>query len=135
LGKILIQPNGRKIVEQSTGGSSQKYRSGILKETYALDERGVVVLVDSYTDEHYDLVLSANEDGTPKIERIYGNKLILYFCEDPPVDCSTIFLPVMYMCINCMYQQVMYMCINCLYHACHVYVYTLPVPSKSFICV
>jgi hypothetical protein len=76
LGKILIQPNGRKIVEQSTGGSSQKYRSGILKETYALDERGVVVLVDSYTDEHYDLVLSANEDGTPKIERIYGNKLI-----------------------------------------------------------
>jgi hypothetical protein len=48
LGKILIQPNGRKIVEQSTGGSSQKYRSGILKETYALDERGVVVLVDSF---------------------------------------------------------------------------------------
>jgi hypothetical protein len=63
-------------VKQPTGEPSRKYRSSILKETYAFDEKGVVVLVDSYTDEHYDLVLSANEDGTPKIERIYGNKLI-----------------------------------------------------------
>jgi hypothetical protein len=46
------------------------YRSSIFKETYAFDEKGDIVLVDSYTDEHYDLVLSANEDGTPKIERI-----------------------------------------------------------------
>jgi 23S rRNA pseudoU1915 N3-methylase RlmH len=76
LGDVIVQPNGRKTVQQSTEGSSIKYRSSILKETYALDEKGDIVLVDSYTDEHYDLVLSANEDGTPKIERIYGNKLI-----------------------------------------------------------
>ncbi|CAB9543519.1 hypothetical protein BROOK1789C_1001, partial [Bathymodiolus brooksi thiotrophic gill symbiont] len=76
LGVVTTWPNGRKTVKQTTGSFSQKYHSNILKETYALDEKGDIVLVDSYTDEHYDLVLSANEDGTPKIERIYGNKLI-----------------------------------------------------------
>jgi hypothetical protein len=30
--------------------------------------------VDSYTDEHYDVSLSIDKDGKPKIERIYGNK-------------------------------------------------------------
>jgi hypothetical protein len=30
--------------------------------------------VDSYTDEHYDITLSIDKDGKPKIERIYGNK-------------------------------------------------------------
>jgi hypothetical protein len=30
--------------------------------------------VDSYTDEHYDVTLSIDTDGKPKIERIYGNK-------------------------------------------------------------
>jgi hypothetical protein len=30
--------------------------------------------VDSYTDEHYDVSLSIDKDGSPKIERIYGNQ-------------------------------------------------------------
>jgi hypothetical protein len=30
--------------------------------------------VDSYTDEHYDITLSIDKDGKPKIERIYGNQ-------------------------------------------------------------
>jgi hypothetical protein len=33
-----------------------------------------VVTVDSYTDEHYDVSLSIDKDGKPKIERIYGNQ-------------------------------------------------------------
>jgi hypothetical protein len=65
LGITSTWSNGRKTVKQPTGEPSRKYRSSILKETYALDEKGDIVLVDSYTDEHYDLVLSANEDGTP----------------------------------------------------------------------
>jgi hypothetical protein len=48
LGDVIVQPNGRKTVQQSTEGSSIKYRSSILKETYALDEKGDIVLVDSY---------------------------------------------------------------------------------------
>jgi hypothetical protein len=32
-----------------------------------------IILVDSYTDEHYDVTLSIDKDGSPKIERIYGN--------------------------------------------------------------
>jgi hypothetical protein len=30
--------------------------------------------VDSYTDEHYNVSLSIDKDGSPKIERIYGNQ-------------------------------------------------------------
>jgi hypothetical protein len=29
--------------------------------------------VDSYTDEHYNVSLFIDKDGSPKIERIYGN--------------------------------------------------------------
>jgi hypothetical protein len=32
-------------------------------------------------------------------------------------------------------KQVRNMCINCLYQAGHVYVYTLPVPNRPYICV
>jgi hypothetical protein len=30
--------------------------------------------ISCYTDEHYDVSLSIDKDGKPKIERIYGNK-------------------------------------------------------------
>jgi hypothetical protein len=33
-----------------------------------------IIPVDSYTDEHYDVSLSIDKDGSPKIERIYGNQ-------------------------------------------------------------
>jgi hypothetical protein len=42
--------------------------------TYAFNEKGEIILVDSYTDEHYDVSLSIDKDGSPKIERIYGNQ-------------------------------------------------------------
>jgi hypothetical protein len=37
-------------------------------------KKGEIILVDSYTDEHYDVSLSIDKDGSPKIERIYGNQ-------------------------------------------------------------
>ncbi|VVM19860.1 hypothetical protein BSPWISOXPB_8672 [uncultured Gammaproteobacteria bacterium] len=58
----------------SEEGSSGKYRSSALKKTFAFNEKGEIVPVDSYTDEHYDVTLSVGDDGKPKIERIYGNK-------------------------------------------------------------
>ncbi|WP_143108971.1 hypothetical protein, partial [Bathymodiolus thermophilus thioautotrophic gill symbiont] len=61
--------NGRRLVIQPESDSPGKYRSSELKETYAFNEKGDIVLVDSYTDEHYDVVLSVDKDGAPKIER------------------------------------------------------------------
>jgi hypothetical protein len=58
------------------GSSFFGYSLPKLQETKLTFFRGVVVRVDSYTDEHYDLFLSANEDGRPNIERMYGHKLI-----------------------------------------------------------
>jgi hypothetical protein len=34
----------------------------------------LIIPVDSYTDEHYNVTLSIDKDGRPKIERIYGNQ-------------------------------------------------------------
>jgi hypothetical protein len=42
----------------SEEGISGKYRSSALKKTYAFNEKGEIILVDSYTDEHYDVSLS-----------------------------------------------------------------------------
>jgi hypothetical protein len=39
----------------SEEGSSGKYRSSALKKTFAFNEKGEIVPVDSYTDEHYDV--------------------------------------------------------------------------------
>jgi hypothetical protein len=44
----------------------------LFKKTYAFNEKGEIIPVDSYTDEHYDVSLSIDKDGKPKIERIYG---------------------------------------------------------------
>jgi hypothetical protein len=52
--------------------------SDIFKKTYAFNEKGEIIPVDSYTDEHYDVSLSIDKDGKPKIERIYGNKRLIY---------------------------------------------------------
>jgi hypothetical protein len=49
-------------------------KADIFKKTYAFNEKGEIIPVDSYTDEHYDVSLSIDKDGKPKIERIYGNK-------------------------------------------------------------
>jgi hypothetical protein len=71
---VVMLPDGRKIMSDSVEGVSGKYRSSALKKTYAFNEKGEVITVDSYTDEHYDVTLSIDTDGKPKIERIYGNK-------------------------------------------------------------
>ncbi|CAB5500118.1 hypothetical protein THERMOT_1176, partial [Bathymodiolus thermophilus thioautotrophic gill symbiont] len=68
--------NGRRLVIQPESDSLGEYRSSELKKTYAFNEKGDIVLVDSYTDEHYDVVLSVDKDGAPKIERTYGDKHI-----------------------------------------------------------
>jgi hypothetical protein len=39
----------------------------------AFNEKGEIIPVDSYTDEHYDVSLSIDKDGKPKIERT-GNQ-------------------------------------------------------------
>jgi hypothetical protein len=41
---------------------------------YIKVEKGEIIPVDSYTDEHYNVTLSIDKDGRPKIERIYGNQ-------------------------------------------------------------
>ncbi|VVH51043.1 hypothetical protein BPUTSESOX_355, partial [uncultured Gammaproteobacteria bacterium] len=81
LGNTAISSNGRQTVvmpDLSRPGEylTKEYRSEKLKATYTYNEAGEIVPVDSYTDEHYDVSLSINEDGSPKIERIYGNKEI-----------------------------------------------------------
>ncbi|VVH52687.1 hypothetical protein BPUTSESOX_354, partial [uncultured Gammaproteobacteria bacterium] len=81
LGKTAVSDSGRKIVQIPDLSHPEKlflevYRSEKLKVTYAYNEAGEIVPVDSYTDERYDVSLSINEDGSPKIERIYGNKEI-----------------------------------------------------------
>jgi hypothetical protein len=43
------------MILDSAEGVSGKYRSSALKKTYAFNEKGEVVTVDSYTDEHYDV--------------------------------------------------------------------------------
>ncbi|VVH65482.1 hypothetical protein BSPLISOX_1238, partial [uncultured Gammaproteobacteria bacterium] len=74
LADVLILPDGRKMIMDSEEGISGKYRSSALKKTYAFNEKGEIIPVDSYTDEHYDVSLSIDKDGSPKIERIYGNQ-------------------------------------------------------------
>ncbi|WP_139458664.1 C80 family cysteine peptidase, partial [Bathymodiolus thermophilus thioautotrophic gill symbiont] len=76
LDTVTSWSNGRRLVTQLKSDSPGKYRSSELKETYAFNEKGDIVLVDSYTDEHYDVVLSVDKDGAPKIERTYGDKHI-----------------------------------------------------------
>ncbi|VVH55911.1 hypothetical protein BSPCLSOX_1186, partial [uncultured Gammaproteobacteria bacterium] len=71
---VIVDADGRKIMSNSVEGISGKYRSNALKKTYAFNEKGEIIPVDSYTDEHYDVSLSIDKDGSPKIERIYGNK-------------------------------------------------------------
>jgi hypothetical protein len=43
LGRMVVQPEGTKVVIGPTGASSGIYRSSILKETYAYDEKGAIV--------------------------------------------------------------------------------------------
>ncbi|VVH63126.1 hypothetical protein BSPWISOX_2656, partial [uncultured Gammaproteobacteria bacterium] len=74
LAGISVLSGGRKIITNSVGSVAGKYRSSVLKKTYAFNEKGEIILVDSYTDEHYDVTLSIDKDGSPKIERIYGNQ-------------------------------------------------------------
>ncbi|VVH64982.1 hypothetical protein BSPLISOX_1104, partial [uncultured Gammaproteobacteria bacterium] len=73
LADVRVGADGRKIMSDSEG-VSRKYRSSALKKTYAFNEKGEIIPVDSYTDEHYDVSLSIDTDGSPKIERIYGNQ-------------------------------------------------------------
>ncbi|VVH59726.1 hypothetical protein BSPCLSOX_1185, partial [uncultured Gammaproteobacteria bacterium] len=73
LADVRVGADGRKIMLDSEG-VSRKYRSNALKKTYAFNEKGEIIPVDSYTDEHYDVSLSIDKDGSPKIERIYGNQ-------------------------------------------------------------
>jgi hypothetical protein len=40
---MVVQPEGTKVVIGPTGASSGIYRSSILKETYAYDEKGAIV--------------------------------------------------------------------------------------------
>jgi hypothetical protein len=58
LAGISVLSGGRKMILDSAEGVSGKYRSSALKKTYAFNEKGEVVTVDSYTDEHYDVSLS-----------------------------------------------------------------------------
>ncbi|WP_202753113.1 C80 family cysteine peptidase, partial [Bathymodiolus thermophilus thioautotrophic gill symbiont] len=76
LGNVSVFHDGRKIMANPESHDYTKYRSNTLKETYALNKQGEIIFVDSYLDEHYDVILSVDEDGTPKIENIYGNKAI-----------------------------------------------------------
>ncbi|WP_202784741.1 C80 family cysteine peptidase, partial [Bathymodiolus thermophilus thioautotrophic gill symbiont] len=81
LGETTVLDGGRKVVRILDPSRPKEpflevYRSEKFKATYAYNGAGKIVPVDSYTDEHYDVSLSINEDGSPKIERIYGNKKI-----------------------------------------------------------
>jgi hypothetical protein len=55
LASLSVFPDGRKIITDSAGNASGKYRSNALKKTYAFNEKGEIITVDSYTDEHYAL--------------------------------------------------------------------------------
>jgi hypothetical protein len=68
----MVLLDGRKIIMDSEESTSGKYRSSALKKTFAFNEKGEIVPVDSYTDEHYDVTISVGGNGKPKIERTYS---------------------------------------------------------------
>jgi hypothetical protein len=50
LAGISVLSGGRKIITNSVGSVAGKYRSSVLKKTYAFNEKGEIILVDSYTN-------------------------------------------------------------------------------------
>jgi hypothetical protein len=46
---VMVLLDGRKIIMDSEESTSGKYRSSALKKTFAFNEKGEIVPVDSYT--------------------------------------------------------------------------------------
>jgi hypothetical protein len=58
-----VFPGGRKVTADSADGFRARYRSDAFKKTYAFNEKGEIIPVDSYTDEHYTHPLSYRESN------------------------------------------------------------------------
>jgi hypothetical protein len=45
-----VFPGGRKVTADSADGFRARYRSDAFKKTYAFNEKGEIIPVDSYTE-------------------------------------------------------------------------------------